>query len=117
MGEIYIGELLEMIDESTLILLCLMGYDYDASPYASLVQYNNYRTNILAKNSSYTGAIVPLIGSSLARTCAEIAQYFYNKGQTFEVKSDYSNLQKGTYYFMLEKQVVEHMSIQLDGNI
>ena len=97
------GNYWKMIDESTLILLCLMGYDYDASPYASLVQYNNYRTNILAKNSSYTGAIVPLIGSSLARTCAEIAQYFYNKGQTFEVKSDYSNLQKGDLLFYARK--------------
>jgi phage minor structural protein len=97
------GNYWKMIDESTLILLCLMGYDYDASPYASLVQYNNYRTNILAKNSSYTGAIVPLIGSNLARTCAEIAQYFYNKGQSFTVKSDYSNLQKGDLLFYARK--------------
>lgn len=97
------GNYWKMIDESTLILLCLMGYSYSDSPYGSLVNFNNYRTNILAKNSSYTGAIVPLSGSSLARTCAEIAQFFYNKGQTFTVKSDYSNLQKGDLLFYARK--------------
>lgn len=97
------GNYWKMIDESTLMLLCLMGYSYTDSPYSSLVNFNNYRNNIMAKNSAYTGAIVPLIGSSLARTCAEIAQYFYNKGQTFEVKSDYSNLQKGDLLFYARK--------------
>lgn len=97
------GNYWKMIDESTLMLLCLMGYSYTDSPYGSLVNFNNYRTNILAKNSSYTGAIVPLSGSSLARTCAEIAQFFYNKGQTFTVKSDYSNLQKGDLLFYARK--------------
>ena len=93
----------KMIDDSTLILLCLMGYPYADSPYGSLVNFNNYRTNIMAKNSAYTGAIVPTNGSNLARTCAEIAQYFYNRGQTFEVKSDYSNLQKGDLIFYARK--------------
>ena len=97
------GNYWKMIDESTLILLCLMGYSYTDSPYSSLVNFNNYRNNIMAKNSAYTGAIVPTNGSNLARTCAEIAQYFYNKGQTFEVKSDYSNLQKGDLLFYARK--------------
>ena len=97
------GNYWKMIDDSTLILLCLMGYPYADSPYGSLVNFNNYRTNIMAKNSAYTGAIVPTNGSNLARTCAEIAQYFYNKGQTFEVKSDYSNLQKGDLLFYARK--------------
>lgn len=97
------GNYWKMIDESTLMLLCLMGYSYTDSPYSSLVNFNNYRNNIMAKNSAYTGAIVPTNGSNLARTCAEIAQYFYNKGQTFEVKSDYSNLQKGDLLFYARK--------------
>lgn len=97
------GNYWKMIDESTLMLLCLMGYPYTDSPYSSLVNFNNYRTNIMAKNSAYTGAIVPINGSNLARTCAEIAQFFYNKGQTFEVKSDYSNLQKGDLLFYARK--------------
>lgn len=97
------GNYWKMIDDSTLILLCLMGYPYADSPYGSLVNFNNYRTNIMAKNSAYTGAIVPTNGSNLARTCAEIAQYFYNRGQTFEVKSDYSNLQKGDLIFYARK--------------
>lgn len=97
------GNYWKMIDESTLMLLCLMGYPYADSPYGSLVNFNNYRTNIMAKNSAYTGAIVPTNGSNLARTCAEIAQFFYNKGQTFEVKSDYSNLQKGDLLFYARK--------------
>lgn len=97
------GNYWKMIDDSTLILLCLMGYPYADSPYGSLVNFNNYRTNIMAKNSAYTGAIVPTNGSNLARTCAEIAQFFYNKGQTFEVKSDYSNLQKGDLLFYARK--------------
>lgn len=97
------GNYWKMIDESTLILLCLMGYSYTDSPYSSLVNFNNYRTNIMAKNSAYAGAIVPTNGSNIARTCAEIAQYFYNKGQTFTVKSDYSNLQKGDLLFYARK--------------
>lgn len=97
------GNYWKMIDESTLMLLCLMGYSYTDSPYSSLVNFNNYRNNIMAKNSAYTGAIVPINGSNLARTCAEIAQFFYNKGQTFEVKSDYSNLQKGDLLFYARK--------------
>lgn len=97
------GNYWKMIDESTLMLLCLMGYPYTDSPYSSLVNFNNYRNNIMAKNSAYTGAIVPTNGSNLARTCAEIAQYFYNKGQTFTVKSDYSNLQKGDLLFYARK--------------
>ena len=97
------GNYWKMIDESTLMLLCLMGYPYTDSPYSSLVNFNSYRTNIMAKNSAYAGAIVPTNGSNLARTCAEIAQYFYNKGQTFEVKSDYSNLQKGDLLFYARK--------------
>lgn len=97
------GNFWKMIDESTLILLCLMGYSYTDSPYSSLVNFNSYRSNIMAKNSAYTGGIVPLSGSSLARTCAEIAQYFYNKGQSFTVKSDYSNLQKGDLLFYARK--------------
>ena len=97
------GNYWKMIDESTLMLLCLMGYPYADSPYGSLVNFNNYRNDIMAKNSAYTGAIVPTNGSNLARTCAEIAQFFYNKGQTFEVKSDYSNLQKGDLLFYARK--------------
>lgn len=97
------GNYWKMIDESTLMLLCLMGYSYADSPYGSLVNFNNYRANIMAKNSAYAGAIVPTNGSNLARTCAEIAQFFYNKGQTFEVKSDYSNLQKGDLLFYARK--------------
>lgn len=97
------GNYWKMIDESTLMLLCLMGYSYTDSPYSSLVNFNNYRNNIMAKNSAYTGAIVPINGSNLARTCAEIARFFYNKGQTFEVKSDYSNLQKGDLLFYARK--------------
>ena len=97
------GNYWKMIDESTLMLLCLMGYSYTDSPYSSLVNFNNYRNNIMAKNSAYAGAIVPINGSNLARTCAEIAQFFYNKGQTFEVKSDYSNLQKGDLLFYARK--------------
>lgn len=97
------GNYWKMIDDSTLILLCLMGYSYADSPYGSLVNFNNYRTNIMAKNSEYTGAIVPTSGSNLARTCAEIAQYFYSREQTFEVKSDYSNLQKGDLLFYARK--------------
>lgn len=97
------GNFWKMIDESTLILLCLMGYSYTDSPYSSLVNFNSYRSNIMAKNSAYTGAIVPTNGSNLARTCAEIAQYFYNKGQSFTVKSDYSNLQKGDLLFYARK--------------
>lgn len=97
------GNYWKMIDESTLMLLCLMGYSYTDSPYSSLVNFNNYRNNIMAKNSAYTGAIVPTNGSNLARTCAEIAQYFYNKGQSFTVKSDYSNLQKGDLLFYARK--------------
>lgn len=97
------GNYWKMIDESTLMLLCLMGYPYTDSPYSSLVNFNSYRTNIMAKNSAYAGAIVPTNGSNIARTCAEIAQYFYNKGQTFTVKSDYSNLQKGDLLFYARK--------------
>lgn len=97
------GNYWKMIDDSTLLLLCLMGYSYSDSPYSSLVNFNNYRNNIMAKNSAYAGAIVPINGSNLARTCAEIAQFFYNKGQTFEVKSDYSNLQKGDLLFYARK--------------
>ena len=97
------GNYWKMIDESTLMLLCLMGYSYTDSPYSSLVNFNNYRNNIMAKNSAYAGAIVPINGSNLARTCAEIAQFFYNKGQTFEAKSDYSNLQKGDLLFYARK--------------
>ena len=97
------GNYWKMIDESTLMLLCLMGYPYTDSPYSSLVNFNSYRTNIMAKNSAYAGAIVPTNGSNIARTCAEIAQYLYNKGQTFTVKSDYSNLQKGDLLFYARK--------------
>lgn len=97
------GNYWKMIDDSTLMLLCLMGYPYADSPYGSLVNFNSYRTNIMAKNSAYTGAIVPTSGTTLARTCAEIAQFFYNKGQSFTVKSDYSNLQKGDLLFYARK--------------
>lgn len=97
------GNYWKMIDDSTLLLLCLMGYSYSDSPYANLVNFNNYRANIMAKNSEYTGAIVPTSGTTLARTCAEIAKFFSDRGQTFEVKSDYSNIQKGDLIFYAGK--------------
>lgn len=97
------GNYWKMIDDSTLLLLCLMGYSYSDSPYANLVNFNNYRANIMAKNSEYTGAIVPTSGTTLARTCAEIAKFFSDRGQTITVKTDYSNLQKGDLLFYARK--------------
>lgn len=97
------GNYWKMIDDSTLLLLCLMGYSYSDSPYANLVNFNNYRANIMAKNSEYTGAIVPTSGTTLARTCAEIAKFFSDRGQTITVKTDYSNLQKGDLIFYAGK--------------
>lgn len=97
------GNYWKMIDDSTLLLLCLMGYPYTDSPYGSLVNFNNYRTNIMAKNSAYTGAIVPTSGTTLARTCAEIAKFFSDRGQTITVKTDYSNIQKGDLIFYAGK--------------
>lgn len=97
------GNYWKMIDDSTLILLCLMGYSYTDSPYANLVNFNNYRANIMAKNSEYTGAIVPTSGTTLARTCAEIAKFFSDRGQTITVKTDYSNIQKGDLIFYAGK--------------
>lgn len=97
------GNYWKMIDDSTLLLLCLMGYSYSDSPYANLVNFNNYRANIMAKNSEYTGAIVPTSGTTLARTCAEIAKFFSDRGQTITVKTDYSNIQKGDLIFYAGK--------------
>jgi phage minor structural protein len=97
------GNYWKMIDDSTLLLLCLMGYSYSDSPYANLVNFNNYRANIMAKNSEYTGAIVPTSGTTLARTCAEIAKLFSDRGQTITVKTDYSNIQKGDLIFYAGK--------------
>lgn len=97
------GNYWKMIDDSTLLLLCLMGYSYSDSPYANLVNFNNYRANIMAKNSEYTGAIVPASGTTLARTCAEIAKFFSDRGQTITVKTDYSNIQKGDLIFYAGK--------------
>lgn len=97
------GNYWKMIDDSTLLLLCLMGYSYSDSPYANLVNFNNYRVNIMAKNSEYTGAIVPTSGTTLARTCAEIAKFFSDRGQTITVKTDYSNIQKGDLIFYAGK--------------
>ena len=97
------GTYWKMIDDSTLLLLCLMGYSYSDSPYANLVNFNNYRANIMAKNSEYTGAIVPTSGTTLARTCAEIAKFFSDRGQTITVKTDYSNIQKGDLIFYAGK--------------
>lgn len=98
------GNYWKMIDDSTLLLLCLMGYSYSDSPYANLVNFNNYRANIMAKNNEYTGAIVPTSGTTLARTCAEIAKFFSdNRGQTITVKTDYSNIQKGDLIFYAGK--------------
>lgn len=97
------GNYWKMIDDSTLLLLCLMGYSYSDSPYANLVNFNNYRANIMAKNSEYTGAIVPTSGTTLARTCAEIAKFFSDRGQTITVKTDYSNIQKGDLIFYARK--------------
>lgn len=97
------GNYWKMIDDSTLLLLCLMGYSYSDSPYANLVNFNNYRANIMAKNNEYTGAIVPTSGTTLARTCAEIAKFFSDRGQTVTVKTDYSNIQKGDLIFYAGK--------------
>lgn len=91
-----------MIDDSTLMILCLQGYAYSESPYASLTKFNTYHNNRLQVNSSYDGAITPTISGSLARTAAEIAQYFYSLGQVITLKDDYSNLQKETLSSMLE---------------
>ena len=98
------GNYWKMIDDSTLITLCLQGYNYSESPYASLTKFNSYRQNRLQTNSSYSGGISPTVSSgNQARTCAEIAQYFYNLGQTITIKDDYSNLQKGDLIFYARK--------------
>ena len=98
------GNYWKMIDDSTLITLCLQGYNYNDSPYASLTKFNSYRQNRLQTNSSYSGGISPTVSAgNQARTCAEIAQYFYNLGQTITMKDDYSNLQKGDLIFYARK--------------
>lgn len=103
-GKSSAGNYWKMIDDSTLITLCLQGYNYSESPYASLTKFNSYRQNRLQTNSSYSGGISPTVSSgNQARTCAEIAQYFYNLGQTITIKDDYSNLQKGDLIFYARK--------------
>ncbi len=97
------GNYWKMIDDSTLMILCLQGYAYSESPYASLTKFNTYHNNRLQVNSSYDGAITPTISGSLARTAAEIAQYFYSLGQVITLKDDYSNLQKGDLIFYARK--------------
>lgn len=109
------------IDCSTFAGLCLRGYNYSQSPYASETLFNTFRRDRTQKNSNVGWSIAPTNeDGSCAREAANIGKYFYNigkgivflknpdtgiveKGSIGTSENDYSNIQKGDLIFYAKK--------------
>ena len=109
------------IDCSTFAGLCLRGYSYSQSPYASETLFNIFRRDRTQKNSNISWSIAPTNeDGSCAREAANIGKYFYNQGkgivflkdpdtgQTLKgsigsAEDDYSPIKKGDIIFYAKK--------------
>lgn len=110
------------IDCSTFVGLCLRGYSYSESPYASETLFNSFRQDRTQKNTSVSWSIAPTNeDGSCAREASNIAKYFYNlgkgivylknpdtgvveKGSIGSSEDDYSNIKKGDLIFYAKKK-------------